>query len=282
MDFALWFFKTGAHQDAIQTWESPWGTGFPGWHIECSAMSKKFLGDTLDIHMGGIEHVPVHHTNEIAQSEAANGVKFVNYWLHNEHLTVNNAKMSKSEGTAYSLGEIMAKGYDPLVLRYFFLNAHYCSKQNFSWEALDAAAAGLKKLQAKIVDLKQIVELANEKISQANISEKYRGEFIKAVEDDANIPQALAVLWEMFKDDGLTANEALATAFDFDKVLGLKLAKIKADKIAIPAEVQALLDNRQKFREAGDYMEADKIRQAIEKLGYGVEDAASGVKVYKK
>jgi cysteinyl-tRNA synthetase len=288
-DFALWFFKTGAHKNALQTWESPWGTpgqptgqGFPGWHIECSAMAKKFLGETLDIHMGGIEHVPVHHTNEIAQSETANGVKFVNYWLHNEHLTVNGAKMAKSEGTVYSLGEITAKGYDPLVLRFFFLSAHYRSKQNFNFEALDAAATGLKKLQNKIIELKEIVELAKEKINETSVNEKYRGEFIKAVEDDANIPQALAVLWEMFKDDGLTANEALATAFNFDKVLGLKLAEIKAEPTAVPAEVQALLDNRQKFREAGDYAEADKIREEIEKMGYGLKDDATGAKIYKK
>ncbi|MFA5318694.1 MAG: cysteine--tRNA ligase, partial [Patescibacteria group bacterium] len=119
-DFALWFFKKGAHKNALQTWSSPWGEGFPGWHIECSAMSKKYLGDTFDLHMGGIEHVPVHHTNEIAQSESANGVKFVNYWLHNGHLTVDGSKMSKSEGTAYSIEEIKSKDFNPLALRYFF------------------------------------------------------------------------------------------------------------------------------------------------------------------
>jgi len=281
-DFALWFFKAGAHKNAMQTWDSPWGVGFPGWHIECSAMAKKFLGGTLDIHMGGIEHVPVHHTNEIAQSEAANGVKFVNYWLHNEHLTVNGAKMAKSEGTAYSLGEITAKGYDPLALRYFFLNAHYRSKQNFSWDAMDAAAAGLKKLQNKIIDLKTAAESANEKINESSVNEKYRGEFIKAVEDDVNIPQALAVLWEMLKDGGLTADEALATAFDFDKILGLNLARVKAEKTAVPAEIQALTDNRQKFREVGDFAEADRIRQEIEKIGYLIEDTADGSKLIKK
>ena len=149
-DFALWFFKAGAHENALQYWPSPFksalvekGYGFPGWHIECSAMSKKYLGDTFDIHMGGVEHIPVHHTNEICQSESTNGVKYVNYWLHNEHLLVDNKKMSKSEGTGFSLKEVKEKGFDPLSLRYFFLQAHYRSKQNFTWEALDAAQNGL-------------------------------------------------------------------------------------------------------------------------------------------
>ena len=152
-DFALWFFKAGTHKNALQHWPSPFnsplvknGEGFPGWHIECSAMSKKYLGDTIDIHMGGIEHIPVHHTNEIAQSESANGVKFVNYWLHNEHLLVNNKKMAKSEGTGYSLLEIKEKGFNPLSLRYLFLTAHYQSKLNFTWKSLEASENALNKL----------------------------------------------------------------------------------------------------------------------------------------
>ncbi|MEK7173119.1 MAG: class I tRNA ligase family protein, partial [Patescibacteria group bacterium] len=268
--------------NAMQTWVSPWGAGFPGWHIECSAMAKKYLGTTIDIHMGGIEHVPVHHTNEIAQSEAANGVKFVNYWLHNEHLTVNNAKMSKSEGTAYSLPEVKAKGYDALALRYFFLNAHYRSKQNFSWEGLGAAATSFKKLQNKIRELKEAAKLSSEKIEPADINEHYRGQFISAIEDDVNIPQALALLWELLKDDKLTADEILATAYDFDRIFSLKLAKIKLTKIMLPEKIQALIDNRQKFREVGDFAEADKIRAKIEKLGYKIKDTPNGVVTNKK
>src|SRR4030042_2920350 len=159
-DFALWFFKAGRHQNALQTWTSPFksplvekGQGFPGWHIECSAMSKKNLGNTFDIHMGGIEHIPVHHTNEIAQSESANGVKFVNYWLHNEHLTVNSGKMAKSEGTSFSLQEVEDKGFQPLVLRYFFLQAQYRSKQNFTWESLQASQTGLERIYSQVIDL---------------------------------------------------------------------------------------------------------------------------------
>jgi len=280
-DFALWFFKTGKHKNAMQTWESPWGKGFPGWHIECSAMAKKYLGDTVDIHMGGIEHVPVHHTNEIAQSEAANGVKFVNYWLHNEHLLANDVKMAKSAGTAYSLAEVKAKRYEPLALRCFFLSAHYRSKQNFSWEALAASAASLKKMQNKIKELKETVKLSAEKIEATDINEHYRGQFIAAIEDDDNIPQALAVLWETLKDDKLTADETLATVFDFDRVLGLELTKVKLDKTAVPKKIQALIDNRQKFREVGDFAEADKIREKIEQLGYEIKDTPNGVVVNK-
>ncbi len=156
-DFALWFFRTGSHKNALQYWPSPFrstdvenGEGFPGWHIECSAMIKAMLGVTIDIHMGGVEHIAVHHTNEIAQSEGANGVEFVHYWIHNEHLNVNNEKMSKSEGTGYSLSEITDKGYDPMILRYFFLQAHYRSTQNFTFEALDAAQTALNRLRSQL------------------------------------------------------------------------------------------------------------------------------------
>ena len=147
-------FQKGAHKNALQTWPSPWGEGFPGWHIECSAMSKSLLGNTIDVHMGGVEHVSVHHTNEIAQSESANGVKFVNYWLHNEHLNVDDAKMAKSQGTGFTLAEIKEKGFDAMDLRYFFLQAHYRSKQNFTWEALQGAHEGYKRLKDAVLNLK--------------------------------------------------------------------------------------------------------------------------------
>jgi len=284
-DFALWFFKTGVHKNAMQTWKSSWGEGFPGWHIECSAMSKKYLGDTIDIHMGGIEHVPVHHTNEIAQSESASGKKFVNYWLHNEHLTVNDKKMAKSEGlsageagTAYSVQEIKDKGYDPLILRYFFLGAHYRSKHNFTWEALDASNSALKKLRNEVTEIKQAVT----KPGDAVFNEKYREKFITAISDDFNIPQALAVLWEVVKDDKLVNEEKYFTILNFDQILGLNLDKIKFEKVKIPKEIQALIDNRNKFRELEDFDAADEIRQEIEDEGYLLEDTSEGVKVSKK
>lgn len=284
-DFALWFFKKGRHAKAMQTWPSPWGSpghptgqGFPGWHIECSVMAQKYLGDTLDLHMGGVEHIPVHHTNEIAQSEGVTRKKFVNYWLHNEHLTVDNSKMAKSEGMAYSVAEIKKKGYDPMALRYFFLSAHYRSKQNFTWEALDSAKISLNKLRDKVIEIKE--NLAGDK--EGVISDKYKKQFLNAIEDDFNIPQALAVVWEVIKLDEMPNVDKLATFLDFDKVLGLKLSEVKTQKAEIPKEVQILIDNREKFREAEDFIEADKLRKEIEAKGYIIEDTAEGVKVKKK
>lgn len=276
-DFALWFFKKGAHANALQTWPSPWGEGFPGWHIECSAMIQELLGETIDIHIGGIEHIPVHHTNEIAQSEAAHGgAPLAQYWLHNEHLTVDGAKMSKSEGTAYSLEEVKAKGFDPLALRYFFLQAHYRSKQNFTWEALAAAQTALDKIRA------QVAEWKGEGETSALFDESSRKRFIEALEDDFNTPQAVAVLWELIKDDAALNSEKLATALDFDRVLGLGLADVPAVASEVPEDVQALIDNRNKFRELGDFEAADEIRQQLEELGYAVKDAPEGTKVKKK
>ena len=221
-DSALWLFRAGTHKNAIQYWSSLFssplvenGNGFPGWHIECSAMSKKLLGDTLDVHMGGIEHIPVHHTNEIAQSESANGIKLANYWLHNEHLMVNGGKMSKSEGTAFSLAEIKEKGFNPLALRYFYLQAHYRSKQNFTWEAMQAAQTGYDRLLAKISALGSI---------KGNIDNNSKDEFLKAISDDFNTAKALAIIQKVLKSE-LSNEDKLSTILDFDKVLGLNFKK---------------------------------------------------------
>jgi cysteinyl-tRNA synthetase len=219
-DFAIWFFRAGVHENAIQFWPSPFtsplvenGNGFPGWHIECSAMSKALLGNTLDVHMGGIEHVPVHHTNEIAQSESANGVSLSNYWLHNEHLMVNNGKMSKSNGTGYLLAEVKEKYFNPLALRYFFLQAHYRSKQNFTWEAMQSAQNGYNRLINNISALGTAV---------GKIDSKFKNEFTEKISNDFNSPQALALTFSVLKSD-LTNEDKLATILDFDKVLGLNL-----------------------------------------------------------
>ncbi len=302
-DFALWFFKAGAHKNALQFWESPFesdlvknGEGFPGWHIECSAMAKKYLGDTLDLHMGGVEHIPVHHTNEIAQSESANGKKFVNYWLHNEHLNVNNGKMSKSEGTAWSLAQIKEKGYDPLVLRYFFLNSHYRSKQNFTWEALESAEVSLNKLRDRVMEIKERGLYADSnadrtrrtdkpacaKLRRCEEGKRYREKFISAIEDDVNIPQALAVMWEVIKSD-LSENEKLNLILDFDRVFGLGLENIKKEDVKIPEEVKKMVNEREEARKNKDWDESDKIRQIIEAKGFIVKDTASnGAIIIKK
>ncbi len=271
-DFAIWFFKAGTHKNALQTWEfKGHGKGFPGWHIECSAMSKKYLGDTIDIHMGGIEHVPVHHTNEIAQSEAVTGKKFVNYWLHNEHLLVDNKKMAKSEGTGFSLAQIEEKGFTPSSLRYFFLSAHYASKQNFTWDALEASQNGLKGLYNKI-------RLLGKDIGKVN--EEYKEKFLNILNDDINTSGALAVLQEVLKSD-LEDEDKLATILDFDNVLGLNFFEEVNRKEIIPNEVIELIEKRKKARNEKNWKESDKLRDEINNLGWKVEDG-NEMRVYKK
>jgi len=278
-DFALWFFKAGAHKNALQTWDSPFesplvenGRGFPGWHIECSAMGRALCGNTLDIKMGGIEHIPIHHTNEIAQSENANGEKYVNYWVHNEHLLVDGKKMSKSEGTSYSLAEVEEKGFSPLDLRYFFLQAHYRSKQNFTWDSLQASKNAREKLVAK---LKAFPD-------GGKISQKWKEKFIEKIEDDFSIPEALSVAWEVLKSD-LPDADKKATILDFDQVLGLDLEKeiSKNEKIEIPNEVQKLLEERKKTREEKDWEKSDELRDKISELGFEVRDE-NGEQILKK
>lgn len=277
-DFSLWFFKAGKHQNALQYWKSPFksslvkdGEGFPGWHIECSAMTRKLLGKTIDIHMGGIEHIPVHHTNEIAQSESANGAKFVDYWLHNEWLTVNGGKMSKSEGTAYSLSEVKEKGFNPLSLRFFFLQAHYRSPQNFTWEALTSADNGYKNLINHISSL-------GDKVGKIN--QEYKKEFIDKISDDLNIPQALAVLFDMLKSN-IKDSDKLATILDFDNVFGLKLKSYVSDKSKIPAEVEKFVIQREEARKNKDWARSDELRDKIKDLGYDIKDSVEGQKIIK-
>ncbi len=274
-DFALWFFKAGAHQNALQFWPSPFssplvkkGQGFPGWHIECSAMSKKYLGNTLDIHMGGIEHIPVHHTNEIAQSESANGVKFTNYWLHNEHLLVNNKKMAKSEGTGYSLSEIKEKGFNPLSLRYLFLTAHYRSKLNFTWKSLEASENALNRLYGFMCH----PELVEGLHSNTQITENYENQFQQALENNLDTPKALAIIWGMIKSKELNYEDKKTALLKFDKVLGLGLDKITTKEIGISEEVKELIKQREEARKNKDWERADKLRDEIKKSGYIFED----------
>ncbi len=274
-DFALWFFKAGIHANALQVWKSPFqsllvrdGVGFPGWHIECSAMSKALLGTTIDIHLGGVEHIPVHHTNEIAQSEGASGVKFVNFWLHNEHLLVNDKKMAKSEGTGFSLGEIIDHGYDPLVLRYFFLQSHYRSKQNFTWEALEGAKRALGELREKVLFYQSVSSNLSHLGHLGNV---YKTKFTSAISDDLNIPKALAVVWDMTKAD-ISGAEKLSLILDFDKVLGLGLVDWK--KREIPKHIRTLIVERNRLRKEKKFDESDIIRKQIEDAGYSVSDTS--------
>lgn len=269
-DFALWFFKAGAHANALQTWPSPFisplvenGQGFPGWHIECSAMSKAFLGDTFDVHMGGIEHIPIHHTNEIAQSTCANHAHFVNYWLHNEHLVVDGKKMAKSEGTSYLVSDITEKGFDPLTLRYFFLQAHYRSKQNFTWDALQASQTALNKLKNTLSQFPV----------DGVISESYQVLFREMINDDLNTAGALAVVWELLKNKDVSDADKRATILDFDRVLGLKLNEPFTELAQeIPEHVQDLMNQRVVARANKDWATSDRLRDEIKALGFEVQD----------
>jgi cysteinyl-tRNA synthetase len=283
-DFALWFFKTGVHQAALQTWPSSFessevadGRGFPGWHIECSAMIKALLGETIDIHMGGVEHISIHHTNEIAQSESVNNAPLANFWIHNEHLLVDDKKMAKSEGTGYSLAEVVEKGYDPLDLRYLFLQAHYRSQQNFTWEGLDAARTARGRLLSIVRGLQTGEEssVIDEKIAQYG---EYRNQFTEALNDDFNIPQALAVLWEVAKSS-LAPAEKHDLLMDFDSVLGLGMDRSQEKP---NEEVQKLVEQRSAYRKEGKFVEADHLKKEIEEMGYTVKDTPGGPMVVKK
>ena len=266
-DFALWKFNNELG------FPSEWGQGFPGWHIECSAMILKLLGEQIDIHTGGIEHIPVHHNNEIAQSEAATGkVPFAKYWLHRAHLQISGEKIAKSESNVVYLSEIIDKGFSPLAYRYFLLMAHYRTPVNFSWEALEAAGNAYKKL-------KEI----HSRLIRANsgIVEHYKKEFTSAIENDLNTPEALAVVWKLVKDESVSPAGKYATLLDFDKVLGLDLENNEFEIKDIPVEVQELLVERESARIAGNYQKADELRKKIKSLGFIVEDTATGQKISK-
>lgn len=279
-DFAVWFFRTGPHKNALQYWESPFespevekGYGFPGWHLECSAMARVNLGQQLDIHMGGVEHISIHHTNEIAQSEAVNGKKYVNYWLHNEHLNVDNKKMAKSDGTGYVLQDVLDKDYDPMHLRYFFLQAHYRSKQNFTWEGLDAARNAYEKLIRTLSELPEDVG--------GVVSEEWRMKFLTSLENDFNVPDGLAVVWDVLKSD-LSDEDKLTTILDFDEVLGLRLKEtLKGSVVDVPENIQKLILERNSARDAKNWKKSDELRVEIEKQGFEVKDTDDGTQVRK-
>lgn len=271
-DFALWIFAVGKHKNQIMTWGSPWGKGFPGWHIECSAMSMKYLGHTLDIHCGGIDHIAVHHTNEIAQSEAATGKQFSRYWMHGEFLQVNLGKMAKSAGTFIILKDLKKKGIDPLSYKYLTYQTHYRTPLNFTWESLKSAQNAFDNLKSKILEIK---EQAGEK----DISNEHIKQFECAINDDLNIPKALGVMNKLFKSD-LTNKQKYATILRFDKIFGLNLGKIKANKI--PVEIQKLAKERERARNIKDWSKADELRALSASKGYLIEDTAQGPKIIKK
>ena len=273
LDFALWFKRVGKFSAHVMHWNSPWGEGFPGWHIECSAMSTKYLGDQFDIHTGGEDHLSVHHPNEIAQSEATTGKKpFVKYWFHSAFLTVDGKKMSKSLGNVYSVADIVAKGFSPMALRYLYLSTHYRKTMNFTWEALGAANSALVKLNKYTMSLRG----GGDEVIYTN---EYYKDFVKATEDDLNMPKALAVLWDVVKSKDLDGFEKRRLILNFDKVLGLGLDKQmdNGDGSRIRSgmtdeKVENMLKAREKYRSEKNWVEADKIRDQLVALGVEIKD----------
>ncbi len=269
-DFALWKFSPKDKKRQME-WISPWGKGFPGWHIECSAMSMKFLGETFDIHCGGIDHISVHHTNEIAQSEAATNKKFVNYWMHGEFLNLEKEKMAKSGENFITLSTLENKNFEALVYRFFCLSAHYKSSLNFSFEALDASKKGLEHLRT------EIAKIRNEKNKDnKEINEKYKKEFLDAINDDLDMPKSIALLWDLTKEKEISGKSKLELIFDFDRIFGLKLKELKDIKKKIPKEIEDLVKKREQARKENNFEEADKIRKKINEKGFKIDDTEKG------
>jgi len=273
-DFVLWFTKS-KFQDQELKWNSPFGTGYPGWHVECSAMAIKYLGEQFDIHCGGIDHIPVHHTNEIAQSEAAVGKKpWVKYWLHNEFLVLEGQKMAKSGENFITLSTLQEKGFDPLDYRYFCLGTHYRKPLMFGFEALEGARNARKKLFDKILGVKNSNSKEN-KIQQ----KKYLIKYEKEINNDLNTPKALAVFWEMLNSNSLSDRDKYILALNFDKVLGFNLGNLISEKI--PLKITKLAEERLLARNNKDWKKADQLREEIKKLGYNIGDTEQGYEITK-
>lgn len=278
-DFALW--KAWDEADGNVYWDTELGRGRPGWHIECSAMSSKYLGQTFDIHTGGVDNIFPHHENEIAQSEGFSGKKFVNYWMHSEHLLVDGRKMSKSLGNFYTLRDVIAKGYSPMVFRYLVLGAHYRSKLNFTWAGMDAAKAALDNLYEFMGRLDK-----ENSTGLDSAVERASAAFEQAMDDDLNTPVALAAVFGLVKEvnvSGHGGREVYQAMQKFDGVLGLKLAEnAKSATLKVPAEIEQLLEERQKARKAKDFATADRVRDEIAAAGYIIEDTPAGPKLKRK
>jgi cysteinyl-tRNA synthetase len=272
-DFALWkFAKPGEKRQ--QEWDSPWGRGFPGWHIECSAMATKYLGRTFDIHTGGVEHLPVHHTNEVAQSEVALGVHpWVRLWMHQDWLVFGADKMSKSLGNVTVLQDVVDAGLLPLSLRFFFLQAHYRKQQGFSLEALEAADRGYRRLLAAAAPARK----ADQRPHEARCA-PWRERFHGAVNDDLNAPRALALAIEMLRDPALEPGDQRALLEAFDSFLGLDLLSAEAPAEAAEADprIDALVAEREAARKRRDFREADRVRDALAAEGVVIEDTPAG------
>jgi cysteinyl-tRNA synthetase len=280
-DFILW------KSDDKLGWESPWGLGFPGWHIECTAMIFTILGKQIDIHTGGVEHIPVHHNNEIAQAEAATGKQFSKFWLHRDHITIDGKKISKSLGNTIYVHNIIDRGINPRALRYWFLTAHYRTQANFTWDALTAAETALIRLQRVYLELKaaprSIAPNARESAAR-----DFKQAFLGAMGSDLDTPAAIALVWDMVKDQEISATDKLEALTLADTILGLGLSEERAAaklKVLVqkdlPKEVQKLIEAREEARKAKDFAKSDDLRNQLEALGYSVKDTPEGQKIFK-
>lgn len=285
-DFALWKFERPGENRAM-VWPSKWHQrSFPGWHIECSAMSMKYLGDQIDVHTGGIDHIPVHHTNEVAQSESATGKKpFSKYWVHHNFLLVEGEKMSKSKGNFFTIDDVIKKGFEPMALRLLFLSTHYRSEMNFTWENLAGAQTSWLRLKKLVGGMMQDRHKISPQLSA--VAQKYKQQFMEAMSKDINTPEALAVLWRIVKHDQIAEFEKLELLMQFDQFFGLGLAQIKAidDEVKIdelPEKARQLLIQRDQARTKKDFVQADALREELEKLGFVVEDTDQGQKILSK
>jgi cysteinyl-tRNA synthetase len=242
----------------------------------------KYLGETFDIHCGGVDHVPIHHTNEIAQSEACTGKRFVNYWLHNEFLIIESEKMSKSAGEFLRLKTLIDKGYDPLDFRYFCLGALYRKHLQFTWENLDAARNAYQRLKNRVIEFKNLAAETTESINSKESANNYKQLFLGSVNDDLNIPAGLAVMWDVIRNDLLSPKARLELLYDFDNVLGLGLKNVKEKSgDDIPEEVMALVNQRTEAKKNKDFKLADELRNKVKEMGYVIVDKKDGAEVKK-
>ena len=269
-DFALWI---KAPENHLMKWDSPWGPSYPGWHIECSAMGQKYLGEQFDIHTGGIDLIPTHHENEIAQSKGYCGKVPARYWLHGEYLLINGGKMSKSLGNVYLLRDIINRGYSPLAYKLFSYSSHYRNKLNFTWEGIEAAQKSLERLKQGYQ-----AHLNGKDDVEDSVVNEYEERFHKAINDDLNMPLAMGVVWEVIRNDKKSPKLA-KLLLKFDSVLGLKIDEKEEVKQEIPEEISALIEERKKARENKNWEESDRIRDLIKEKGYEIKDTKEGTEV---
>lgn len=272
-DFALWIKAPKNH---LMKWDSPWGPSYPGWHIECSAMGQKYLGEEFDIHTGGIDLIPTHHENEIAQSKGNSGKIPARFWMHGEYLLIDGGKMSKSLGNVYLMKDIIERGYDPLVYRLFTYSCHYRNKLNFTWEAMDATAKSLERLKSGYQ-----MHLEGKEIIEENKIQELEEKFCEAINDDLNMPLAMGVVWEVVRQEKKSVQ--LAKLLEkFDKVLGLKIEEpIEETELKLPQEIVDLIEERKKARENKDWGKSDELRDKIKEKGYEIKDTKEGAVIKK-